>query len=182
MFSSATEGQILSIVDKNIEKVRHEVKREVLHIEEKWEQIVSPEWLFDVLNEDIRVASERNYYSFSPAYSDSLLHIIKELYPDKHVYSSGHFYYPKTGYMGWHTNSSQPDEHLYIVYASEDKESFFRYYQDDEVITHYDNKGLNIRTFKATDQRPFFWHCVGSNCDRYSFGYRLLPKDETHHH
>ena len=97
MFSSATEGQILSIVDKNIEKVRHEVKREVLHIEEKWEQIVSPEWLFDVLNEDIRVASERNYYSFSPAYSDSLLHIIKELYPDKHVYSSGHFYYPKTG-------------------------------------------------------------------------------------
>ena len=81
MFSSATEGQILSIVDKNIEKVRHEVKREVLHIEEKWEQIVSPEWLFDVLNEDIRVASERNYYSFSPAYSDSLLHIIKELYP-----------------------------------------------------------------------------------------------------
>ena len=84
--------------------------------------------------------------------------------------------------MGWHTNSSQPDEHLYIVYASEDKESFFRYYQDDEVITHYDNKGLNIRTFKATDQRPFFWHCVGSNCDRYSFGYRLLPKDETHHH
>ena len=49
-------------------------------------------------------------------------------------------------------------------------------------FTRYDNKGLNIRTFKATDQRPFFWHCVGSNCDRYSFGYRLLPKDETHHH
>ena len=56
MFSSATEGQILSIVDKNIEKVRHEVKREVLRTEEKWEHIVSPEWLFDVLNEDIRVA------------------------------------------------------------------------------------------------------------------------------
>ena len=99
---------------------------------------------------------------------------MKELYPDRQVVGSGHYYYPKTGYMGWHTNSNQPDDRLYITYASEDKKSFFRYYVDGKVVTDYDNKGFNFRTFSLSDKEPYFWHCVGSECDRFSFGYRLV--------
>ena len=42
------------------------------------------------------------------------------------------------------------------------------------MITDYDNMGLNFRTFSVAKERPYFWHCVGSNCDRFSFGYKLV--------
>ena len=41
------------------------------------------------------------------------------------------------------------------------------------MITDYDNKGITVRQFKVTDKPPYFWHCVGSECDRVSFGYTL---------
>lgn len=180
--STSLKSEILEIAKPKIERIKNAASKGVLKQDEKWHHYVSPEWLFACLDDDVCVASERNYFSFSRAESDGFIHIMKRLYPGYSIYSSGHFYYPKTGYMGWHTNSSQPDKHVYIVYASEDKQSFFRYYKDDEVITHYDDKGLNIREFDATAERPFFWHCVGSECDRFSFGFRLFPSDASHNH
>ena len=87
----------------------------------------------------------------------------------------GTFYYPPTGYMGWHTNCATPGERFYITWASEDKKSFFRYYdyEKDEIITDYDDKGLTVRQFKVPESEPYFWHCVGSECDRFSFGYMI---------
>ena len=89
------------------------------------------------------------------------------------VVVSGQFYYPSTGYMGWHTNCGTPGERFYITWASEDKKSFFRYYdyEKDEIITDYDDKGLTVRQFKVTEAEPYFWHCVGSECDRFSYGF-----------
>ena len=88
--------------------------------------------------------------------------------------NSGEHYYPRTGFMGWHTNASAPCERLYITY-SDTGESFFRYYdeENDEIITDWDNPGLTFRLFPITDKPPHFWHCVGSNCNRISLGYRL---------
>ena len=96
------------------------------------------------------------------------------------TYVSGNFYYPPTGYMGWHTNCEAPGERFYITWASEDNKSFFRYYDDekDEIITDYDDKGLTVRQFTIPTGKPYFWHCVGSECDRFSFGF-LVNSDIT---
>ena len=81
--------------------------------------------------------------------------------------------------MGWHTNSNTPEKRVYLVYALEDKQSFFRYYEKGEVTTDYDNKGLTVREFNPSSKTPFFWHCVGSECDRYSFGFKLFPANAS---
>ncbi len=92
------------------------------------------------------------------------------------TYVSGNFYYPPTGFMGWHTNCGDPCERFYITWASEDKKSFFRYYdyEKDEIITDYDNKGITVRQFNIPDRAPHLWHCVGSECDRLSIGFRVI--------
>ena len=96
------------------------------------------------------------------------------------VETSGHFIYPPTGYMGWHTNHTNPCTRLYITYATEDNKSFFRYRdrKTKEIITDYDNKGLTIREFFIPKHKPYFWHCVGSMCNRISFGFRINPENE----
>ena len=75
--------------------------------------------------------------------------------------------------MGWHTNHDNPLERVYITYATEERKSFFRYIDNGKMITDYDNKGITVRQFKVTDKPYIFWHCVGSECDRVSFGYTL---------
>ena len=87
----------------------------------------------------------------------------------------GSFYYPPTGYMGWHTNCNVPGQRIYITWASENKKSFFRYYDSEknEIVTDYDNKGITIRQFTIPESAPHFWHCIGSKCDRFSFGFMI---------
>ena len=100
--------------------------------------------------------------------------MLKDKYKGE-VVVSGQFYYPPTGYMGWHTNCGDPCERFYITWASEDKKSFFRYYdyEKDEIITDYDDKGITVRQFNIPDRAPHLWHCVGSECDRLSIGFRV---------
>ena len=75
--------------------------------------------------------------------------------------------------MSWHTNNDNPTDRIYISHASEQGKSFFRYYKDGKVITDYDDKGITVRRFTATGTKPYFWHCVGSQCDRVSIGFQL---------
>ena len=91
------------------------------------------------------------------------------------AHMTGFFIYPPTGYMGWHTNYKSIGKRLYVTYASEDKKSFFRYRNSEtkEIITDYDDKGFTTRQFDITDKPPHFWHCVGSDCTRVSFGYLI---------
>ncbi len=100
--------------------------------------------------------------------------LVQSAFPKKRVQLSGDFYYPPTGFMGWHTNHDAPCERLYINYASEDNKSFFRYFEGGQIVTDYDKIGMNARKFTCTGERPYFWHCVGSECDRISFGFKLL--------
>ena len=104
---------------------------------------------------------------------EDLTKILKEVYIDKKPILSGSFVYPDTGYMGWHTNYLDPCKRLYIVYADEDKRSFFKYEEDCKVITDFDDQGLTIREFDVPGTKPYFWHCVGSTCNRFSFGFRV---------
>lgn len=89
-------------------------------------------------------------------------------------FSSGTFWYPPNGYCGWHTNSNCVGKRIYIAYAEDDNESFFRYYdaEKDEVVTEWDKKGLNSHYFEVNPDKPC-WHSVGSlNTNRISFGFR----------
>tara|TARA_B100001250_G_scaffold87565_1_gene72421 strand:+ start:4186 stop:5373 length:1188 start_codon:yes stop_codon:yes gene_type:complete len=118
--------------------------------------------MFDWTHEDLGVEN----------YTESIRKVLENRY-SLSVEPRGTFYYPPTGYMGWHTNCDAPGERFYVSWASEDKKSFFRYYdyEKDEIVTDYDDKGLTIRQFKVSESSPYFWHCVGSECDRFSFGF-----------
>ena len=128
----------------------------------------------------IDVANNKNFMKFDKGFANELLSNVKKIIGHDRVESSGHFIYPPTGYMGWHTNHTNPCTRLYITYASEDKKSFFRYRdrKTKEIITDYDNKGLTVRQFFIPKHKPYFWHCVGSMCNRISFGYRINPENE----
>ena len=129
-----------------------------------------------------QAGEETNMKDFSPflehiksPVENQIIEILKRIYSAKSVFMSGSFYYPDSGFMGWHTNCLDPCKTvLYIVYADEDQKSFFRY-EDEErkIITDYDDKGLTIRQFELKGEEPYFWHCVGSTCNRFSFGFRI---------
>jgi len=102
-----------------------------------------------------------------------LINILKGIYPSTSISMSGSFYYPDTGYMGWHTNYQEPCKRLYIVYADMAGRSFFRYQEKRKIITDFDDQGLTIREFDIPGTKPYFWHCVGSTCNRFSFGFRI---------
>jgi hypothetical protein len=87
------------------------------------------------------------------------------------VGSSGKFWYPSGSYMGWHTNSGVPGWRVYINYAEEEGESFFRYRDPvtSEITTLMDKK-WNIRIFRITSESPL-WHAVYSGTNRFSLGY-----------
>jgi len=86
---------------------------------------------------------------------------------------SGHFWYPPGGYMGWHTNLRKPGWRLYINVAEEKDRSFFRYRDPvtGEIVT-CDDDLWNCRVFQIRQDLPF-WHCVYSETNRHSFGYRI---------
>jgi len=159
-------------INKIISKIKFEAKLHGLNTVDNWRDLVSEEAL-DPLS-DVEVAEEnKNIYNFGTAETQKLTHIVEQLYPGKKVESSGSFLYPETGFMGWHTNSDSPCTRLYITHS--DGESFFRYLnEDNEVITDYDDKGITIREFNIPKPPKKLWHCIGSNCNRYSFGFRIF--------
>jgi hypothetical protein len=90
---------------------------------------------------------------------------------------SGQFWYPPGAHMGWHTNLRKPGWRLYLTSALEPGRSFFRFRHpaSGEIETSQD-RSIDARMFEIHPERPF-WHCVYSETDRFSFGYRLdLPE------
>lgn len=100
--------------------------------------------------------------------------LVRSIFPGRSglvVGSSGHFWYPPGSYMSWHTNSGAPGWRIYINYAEEEGESFFRYRDPStaKIVTLAD-KEWNIRIFRITSESPL-WHAVYSNTNRFSLGY-----------
>jgi hypothetical protein len=86
---------------------------------------------------------------------------------------SGHFWYPRGSFMGWHTNSRVPGWRMYLTYAEEPGRSYFRYRDPStgKIVTSLDT-GWDLRMFEVEPARAF-WHSVYSGTNRFSFGYRL---------
>ena len=89
---------------------------------------------------------------------------------------TGLFYYPPNGACGWHTNSNSIGKRIYLTYAKEENKSFFRYYDNnkEDIVTKYDKKGWTINKFNIDNEKNLFWHCVGSDTNRISIGFKCL--------
>ena len=117
---------------------------------------------------------DQNMVSFaSLGVSQKIQPILQRYFKDNVVRTSGFFHYPETGYMGWHTNSDNPCKRLYITWTKEGNKSFFRYLENDTIITDYDDTGYTVRMFDVKAQEPYMWHCVGSETDRISMGFAI---------
>jgi hypothetical protein len=137
----------------------------------------SKELLDSINNVDIRAGENKYLYNFKDLnISDKFYSLVEELFPEYKPLVSGHFYYPEGGYMSWHTNSDKPGKRVYISYVDTPNKSYFRSFVNGEVITDWDDEKLKIRVFDVVNTKPYYWHCVYSGCNRYSFGFRLLEK------
>lgn len=169
-----TEEAVLDVVTRYLSQILGNTKSVGARTTPDWEENLTEDRLLQHIAGDIPVSTNDNLVSFqSLQVAPKLTHHIRSAFPNSVVTPSGFFHYPKTGYMGWHTNSDVPCRRMYITWAAESGESYFRYYQDGRVITDYDDKGLTFRLFNITDKPPYLWHCVGSNTDRISIGYRI---------
>ena len=138
---------------------------------------VSEDYLNSIKENDVQIGNDAYLINFDELkLSDKLYSFVQEMFPDYTPIVSGHFYYPKNGYMSWHTNSDKPEKHVYITYVDEPNKSFFRSYVDGKIITDWDSKKLTVRVFDVVNKEPLYWHCVYSDCNRYSFGFRLFEK------
>ena len=170
-------NDIKNIIEKNIDLINYHSQRRNEKPKADGEYYVSTEYLDKVKDNDTVIGEYRYMYNFNHLkISDKLYSYVEKLFPEYVPVVSGHFYYPKGGYMSWHTNSDKPEKHVYITYVDEPNKSFFRSYTNGEIVTDWDLEKLNVRVFDVVDSKPYYWHCVYSNCNRYSFGFRLFPK------
>ncbi len=119
-----------------------------------------------------------NRYVYSEFYTDIKQKSIKQNILINRTFGgdynpSGIFWYPPTGYCGWHTNSNNPGERIYVVWNEEDDKSFLRYkdFETGEIVTKWEKKGWSVNRFTIPKSYPF-WHCIGSYTNRVAFGFR----------
>lgn len=173
-FTKSNEEEISYIIQKNLNKILHNTALIGSKEEENWEQNLSAESLESAVYDNVKVSSNCNLISFSKlGITEKLIHVVQREFPFCTIKPSGFFHYPKTGYMGWHTNSDSPGRRLYITYTDIGGKSFFRYkdIESGKIITDYDDAGLTFRQFTVSENPPHLWHSVGSNCNRFSFGF-----------
>ena len=100
---------------------------------------------------------------------------LRSIFDHHSIILSGRFYYRKGDFLSWHTNIREPGLRLYITHVPEGGKSFFRYQQGTgPIVTTYDKKGWSYRLFQVTEENPL-WHCVYSDTDRLSIGFRIFP-------
>jgi hypothetical protein len=146
----------------------------------------SDDILFDLINkpnefENLQKANENKKLihlerKLIQKYNSKLVYFLQKKFPHSSILLSGNFLYPKNGYMGWHTNADTPYLRCYITY-SENGDSYFKYYDQltKKTIVDMDNIGWTLRYFKISNKSDeLLWHCVYSNTNRISIGYRII--------
>ncbi len=111
---------------------------------------------------------------------------MQNIFPNNVIEMTGHFVYPKNGYMGWHTNANYPCLRCYITY-SENGDSYFKYRDPTtkKIIIDNDNVGWKLRKnlekkLEFFDVYPFqkviFTNCGKFKNVRTKFKKRLFEK------
>lgn len=133
------------------------------------EEKVSEKRLEEILNSPTRVF-EKNFITIKYPYRAELEKTISSLFNKDATMTGSGYWYPKGGYIGWHTNETNIGWRLYISYCQDPGKSYFRYRDPitKDIITSPDPE-WGFRIFKITKQDPL-WHCVYSDTNRYSIG------------
>jgi len=84
---------------------------------------------------------------------------------------SGCLYYPRSGYMGWHTNSNHPGHRIYVSYSNRANSNTFSYVKDGRVVQSFDKPGFTVRHFEVYSDE-LFWHRVDAKTPRFSLGFK----------
>jgi hypothetical protein len=169
-------NEIKEIIESNIPSINYHFNTANIKPSTDGLDFVSSEFIKSISN-DISIGEKTYCYNFEKLnISDKLYSYVQDMFPEYTPLVSGSFYYPKGGFMSWHTNSDKPETRLYITYVDTPNKSFFRSYVNNSIITDYDDKIINIRMFNISNNAPYYWHCVYSDCNRYSFGFRLFEK------
>lgn len=172
-FDEEINQEIHQIIEPHIEEIKDSSNAKNIS---DWKDYLSEATLLSLIDQEVPRNKHSNMSRIDLAtVGKKVKSVMQRLYPDMFVWCSGYFYYPPTGFMGWHTNHNDPCDRIYITYASKSNKSFFRYYDNGKLITDYDDKGITVRRFKVPGNRPYFWHCVGSECDRISIGFTFRP-------
>lgn len=135
----------------------------------------SEEYLRNCLTAGINhdIAESRYLGKFQQDLNRRLIRFLIPLYPKSSIVPSGNFLYPPGGYMGWHTNSDFPCKRVYITFAEQINKSGFKYLdKTNKVVDDVDEQHITIREFDISSSEHL-WHCVYSNTNRYSFGFRV---------
>jgi hypothetical protein len=137
------------------------------------------EKLLDIVGD--RPMPEESFFKNTLGFSDEHelckvgVDILKKIYPNKEIISKGAVYYAPNSFMNWHTNSNCEGKRVYISWSAEEGKNFFRYRTGGKTTTVYEDKGLCIREFNITKEKPF-WHCVGCSTHRFSMGFLINEK------
>ena len=161
---------------------KRNIKRTAYSFSNDLEEVLGQARLLDIQKQgDMTTIREtggnENRYTFF-RYSDNwelLKKLVEEQFQEE-VISTGYYWYPYGGYCGWHSNSNDIGERIYLVWAQEAGKSFLRY-QDPEskkIITDWDQQGWQFKRFTISSE-PLFWHCIGSYTNRVSLGFKVLP-------
>jgi hypothetical protein len=90
--------------------------------------------------------------------------IVEDIIQDQVIPNMQLIYYPKNGYMNWHTNSDNPSTRIYLVKAEQNPLSEMRF--ENKIIK--DNPLWSFNIFKIEDKT---WHCVNALTPRLSLGF-----------
>ena len=91
-------------------------------------------------------------------------------------------YYPKGGYIGWHTNWNAPGYNVLLTY-SETGEGYFEYWdmEKKKVVRIPDEKGWQCKVGYYGKDVPeeadlAMWHAAYTDCERLTFAY-VIPDE-----
>jgi len=98
--------------------------------------------------------------------SDSIRHEVRSVLNIEDG-MSGHFLYPPGGGIDWHDDAKHPGWRVYMAW-SETGESGMIFEEEGVRRVCQDKPGWNVRKFLAPT-----WHCVWTECWRYSIGLYL---------
>ena len=124
-----------------------------------WEKYVSKESLDEIYDKDVPKNLNKNLIRVITRGGEPVESI-------EHGWTLSKLRFIDIAELEWLVQSAFPKKRV--------QKSFFRYYEDGQIVTDYDKMGMNARKFTCPGESPYFWHCVGSECDRISFGFQLL--------
>ncbi len=122
---------------------------------------------------DVCEVSMLDHITFPRKNQSQLYRSVSLEYPKCSIILSGNFFYPKNGYMSWHTNKDAPGLRLYLSYTEHENSSFFIYKDGVNIIKDPDYVGWTAREF-TIDKDNLLWHSVFAYKPRISAGVRII--------